>query len=106
MLLPLVFVMILAGNQLEAWLRARLWSAWQRLAALAGALVVGHDLLQHARLWRVEAMAQVFKPTPVDIRAAVINHADPPYITALAVGAALALVSLLVLLLLARKQHG
>ena len=106
LLLPVVFLMILAGNQLEGWLRARSWSAWQRLAALAGALVVGHDLLQHARLWRVEAMAQVFKPTPVDIRAAVINHADPPYITALVVGTVVALVSLLVLLIMARKRDG
>lgn len=106
LLVPLVFVMVLAAIQLENWLSLRQWSAWQKLAGLAGLAVVGHDLLQHARLWRVEAMAQVFKPAAVDIRAAVINHADPPYITALVVGTAAALVGLAALLVLARKRDG
>lgn len=106
MLLPVVFLIVLAANQLEAWLRSREWSAWWAGTGLAALLVMGHDLLQHARLWRVEAMAQVFPSTAVDIRAGVINHADPPYLTALAVGTVVALISGVILVALARKSRG
>lgn len=104
LLVPLTFLIVLAGNQFESWLKTRAWSAWQQAAALLCGLVVAHDLLQHLRLWRVENMALVFKSTPVDIHAGVINHADPSYLSALMIGLALTGVALVFLAVLAARQ--
>jgi hypothetical protein len=59
---------------------------------------MAHDLLQHARLWRVENMATLFTRTPVDIRAEVLLRHDPAYINALLLGFGISLLTLIVLI--------
>ena len=51
-------------------------------------------------------MADLFPSTQVDIRAVVTNHPDPPYLTALAVGLAGTLLTLVVVVILAVKERG
>jgi len=71
---------------MERFLRNRTMSFGLQLTTLTLVGLMAHDLLQHARLWRVENMATLFTRTPVNIRAQVILRADPPYTNALLVG--------------------
>ncbi len=86
LILPVVMTLVLGGVQMERFLRNKTRSFGPQLTTLMLVGLMAHDLLQHARLWRVENMATLFTRTPVNIRAQVILRADPPYTTALLVG--------------------
>ncbi len=106
MILPLVVLVVLGSVQMQRFFDEQgRWQGWrERLLALGLLALAGHDLFQHTRIWRVVHMADLFPSTPVDIRAAVTNHPDPPYFTALAVGLAGTLLTLVVLVILAVKS--
>jgi len=86
LILPVVMTLVLGGVQMERFLRNKTRSFGMQLTTLMLVGLMTHDLLQHARLWRVENMATLFTRTPVNIRAQVILRVDPPYTTALLVG--------------------
>jgi len=67
--------------------------------------VLGHDLLQHTRLWRVENMARLFDRTPVDITAQVLQRHDPVYSAALISGVVIALLGAAGLVYLAWREN-
>ena len=105
-IVPVVFLMVLAGIALERFLHARSWGLGTRIASLLVLGVTAHDLLQHARMWRVENMYLLFPSTPVDIRAAVLAQADPRYVSALMIGLGAAVVTLVFLLVMIRRENG
>jgi hypothetical protein len=98
LIIPVFITLILAAVNLERRLQfKRLSTGWQ-LLSLTAVGVMAHDLLQHARLWRVENMATLFTRTPVDIRAEVLLRHDPAYINALLLGFGISLLTLIVLI--------
>lgn len=105
-ILPLVFLIILGGIYLQDFLMtpgARLLT--QRILGLSLLALLTNDLYQHSRQWRVENMYSLFLSTLVDIRAKVVNHPDPPYITALIVGGTVSVLTLAVLLILSLLEN-
>lgn len=66
---------------------------------------MAYDLLQHARLWRLENMSQLFAVMPVGIRTQVLTIADAPYEASLKLGAAISLLVFLALAGLAAWQR-
>ena len=77
----------------------------ERIFSLCMLILLGHDLFQHSRIWRVTEMYNLFKSTAVDIRSEVINHPDPLYFNVLAIGAAVTVVTFIVLLTLTIREH-
>jgi hypothetical protein len=105
-ILPLVFLIILGSIYLQDFLTiqgARLFT--QRILGLSLLALLIHDLYQHTRLWRVKNMYSLFVSTPVDIRANVLNHPDPPYLTLLIVGGVVSLLTLAAMLVLSLFEH-
>lgn len=103
-IVPVIFLMVLAGIALERFLRSRDWGFGSRIAGLFVLGVTTHDLIQHVRLWRVENMKLLFPSTPVDIRAAVITSADPQYVSALLIGLGIAGLTFVYLLVMNRRE--
>ncbi len=104
-IVPVVILMVLAGIALDRFLRGSSWGLGTRIASLLVLGVTAHDLLQHARLWRVDNMDLLFTSTPVDIRAAVIAQADPQYVNVLLIGLGVAVVTLVFLLVMIRREN-
>ena len=104
-ILPVVMLLFLGGVQLERFLRSRTWDFQVHLAGLMLVGVMGHDLLQHARLWRVENMNLLFDRTPVEISADVLIRSDPTYFTALLVGLGVAALTLIFLVYKIHRQR-
>jgi hypothetical protein len=104
--LPLVVGLILAAIALQRWLDGRIRQPlWVTLLALAGVGYLGFDLARQALNWRLTAAAAVFPLTPVNLATKIVaNHADPPYTNLLLAGAAVTLVSGLVLVFLVWKE--
>jgi hypothetical protein len=86
LIIPVFMAIVVGGISLERWLRTNNLNYRSQLFALTLVGVMAHDLLQHARLWRVENMATLFPRTAVDIRTEIILRPDPPYINSLLIG--------------------
>jgi len=105
-ILPLVFLIVLGSINLQDYFTKQgTRPLTQRIFSLALLALLIHDLFQHTRLWRVRNMYTLFVSTRVDIRANVLDHPDPPYITALIAGSVVSLLTLVILLLLSLLQH-
>lgn len=101
-----LFLLTLAGRNFEDWLRTRPSLApAQVLLALAGTLLLAHDLFQHSRLWRVVKMYNLFNSKPADLTSQVIYYPDPPYYTALIAGLVVMLLALIFLILQVRRER-
>jgi len=106
-ILPLAILMLLAAIELQRWLDMRQPGWIERVGLLGGLLVIGHDLWQHLKVWQVTNAVSAFDLARVDLSIKVVaNHADPPYITMLAIGAAASLLTLIFLLVMARAEKG
>jgi len=100
----LMFLILISADQLEKFLRKYKPGIGGKLSASGLVVILIHDLLQHARLWRVENMSQIFTSTPVDISAEVLSVQDPVYTGALLAGFCVALLASSVLLFLIRRD--
>jgi hypothetical protein len=105
MVIPFVILLVVAGTSMERYVRLMQWNLGKQLAALLGVGVIAHDLLQHARLWRVSNMSQLFDVTPVDIRAEVLLRNDPSYIAALLGGLGVGVLTLIFLGIMIRRER-
>lgn len=106
LILPVVVLITLAGIKLQGFFTGHSAMSWRaRILSMALLVLLGHDLLQHSRIWRVANMGTLFASTPVDIRATVLSHPDPAYFAALGVGLAGSLLTLGVLIWLSRVER-
>jgi hypothetical protein len=106
LILPLVFLFVLAALRFESFLRQRRPPGPQvALLYLAGLVLMAHDLLQHSRFWRFTNMYQLFPNYPVQIVAQVVQRHDPLYFLSLGAGGAAALLALLYLLAQVRREN-
>jgi hypothetical protein len=102
--LPFVFVLILGIVAFDQWMQARPSHSGLKVIGLAGLGIIIHDLWQHLKAWQVTNAFPAFPLTPTDLSIKIVaNHPDPIYMTYLGVGAAVSLLSLVVLLVLARR---
>jgi hypothetical protein len=105
-ILPLVVLITLGSIHLQEYLVSLGCRSFvERIFSLCVLILMAHDLFQHSRIWRVTNMYSLFNSTPADIRSKVINHPDPLYYGALAIGAAGTLITFLVLLILSLRER-
>ncbi len=105
-ILPLVFLIVLGSIHLQDHLTKQGTRPLTQSIFLLGLLaLLLHDLFQHTRLWRVRNLYTLFASTPVDIRANVLMHPDPPYINALIVGSLVSLMTSVILVVLVLRQR-
>jgi hypothetical protein len=94
LILPLLTVAVLASASAQRWLDKRPTRLTERLVGLSLLVVLAQDLLQHARLWRLEVIAQSFSPIPPDLSLHIANRPDPTYLGLLGLGASVSVVTL------------
>ena len=105
--LPLLFLGTFAASQVQAWLDLRRLGPWRRAVVLAALAVFIHDLVQHARLWRVEHVYESFLEAPLDYSLQIVTRSDPTYVTILVLSSLVSLLSLAYvvrILFLARRE--
>lgn len=94
LILPLLFIIAVASTQIQSWLDRRFSSPWYHFSLILLLAILGHDLFQHARLWRVEYVFEAFSAEPLDLSLHIANQIDPPYIIVLVVSWTLSLIAL------------
>lgn len=76
-LLPLLFVAVLAASQMEAWLRERPSRARTALG-IAGAVLLALSLGAHSRLWRLESLEEMLPARKGRLEIGVASLPEPP----------------------------
>ena len=84
LILPLLILMVLSVRTLQSWLAERRLGFGSHALLLALLVILTHDLIQHARLWRVEHVFEAFPPAALDTTLHIVDRADPVYIAVLA----------------------
>jgi hypothetical protein len=106
MIMPIVMLIFISSISAQAWLMRRQWSLKERIVSVAFLIILGQDLLQHARMWRLENLARAL-PTPAwtlvkDIK--IANYSDPIYTTVLGISIVITVIALVVLLITVLTQ--
>jgi hypothetical protein len=103
--LPLTFLLVIAGQMFNLWQDTLKQRAHKWIIVGCVVILIIHDLFQHARLWRVDRLDTLFEKLDVPMIADVATKSDPPYITAIIIGTAISTVTLVILIILSRKNH-
>ncbi|HTX80400.1 MAG TPA: hypothetical protein VMC62_12055 [Longilinea sp.] len=103
--LPYVFVMVIAAINLQRWL-SRLSHPWiLQIITLPMLAALAYDLYRHFLLWNLASAAKAFQETPVNLAIKVVNnHPDPQYLTVVAIGAGISLVTGAILIYLGARE--
>lgn len=79
-----------------------------QLTTIGFILVGGNDLWQNYRVWRITKVSTIYPQISYNrLNYYITNHSDPPYITAIALGTAISILSIALVLFLAywQRQH-
>ncbi len=99
-IIPLLFLIVIGGDTFNQWWQALKGRSLYWLVFLAIEVILLHDLIQHARLWRLDRLRTIFETTSIPLIAEVVSRSDPPYIRALIVGGSVSILSVLLLIIL------
>jgi len=106
LIVPVVFLIILASIQFDSFLKEQGQAGWEKKAMmLIGGALMTYDLIYHSRVWSLENYGTSKRATDI-IEVAVGNHPDPPYLAMLIAGSACTLVTLIALGFLASRERG
>ena len=104
--LPLFVMIVMGATALDRHLRQASVLAWHRVLASVALVFVALDIAASIRLWRVAISSGLFGPMAIDLPgAAIANHADPAYSTAILAGLAITLATAAVLLVLVARER-
>lgn len=103
--LPLVFLLIMAGETFNHWQGGIKHQLEKWIILISVVIISVHDLLQHARFWRVDRLDTLFEKLDVPMIADVAMKSDPPYITAIIAGTVISTLTLAMLIILARRNR-
>ncbi len=106
MIMPIVMLIFISSISSQDWLMRRQQCLKGRIVSMAFLIVLGQDLLQHARMWRLENLARAF-PIPEwtlveDIR--IANYSDPIYTKVLGISLAITVIAIVVSLIILITQ--
>ena len=91
---PLLAMVVMASEGLQTWLDRVRPGGGVRLAMTGLALILVQDLVQHARLWRLELVAQALPAEALDAGLHIANRPDPPYTFILIISGVISLIAI------------
>jgi hypothetical protein len=106
-LIPVVFLIILASIQLQNWIKDRNNDDWmERVAVLFGLVFIGYDLFEHSRAWRLSNFStNVLERFTDVVRVPLVNRPDPPYTISIIAGLTVTVLVSIVLALLTLRER-
>lgn len=105
LIIPLVFLITLAGIQFQSLINEWDQKGWEKkVVILFGAALMAYDLISDSRIWSLQNYSISQRATDV-IEVAVGNYSDPSYTTTLMIGFACTIITLMVLVFFAYREH-
>ena len=106
-ILPVVFLIILASLQFQNWIKGRHNADWmERAAVLFGLVFIGYDLFEHSRAWRLVTMSSKVLEKFTDVVVVpLVNRPDPAYVASIIAGLALTVIAFILLVLFTLRER-
>ena len=105
LIVPLVFLIILAGIQFQSLLNEWVKKNWDNaIAVLFGMALMAYDLFYNSRVWSLTNYSDSARATDV-IEVSVANYPDPSYLVTLVIGFTCTLLTLGALAFLAHREQ-
>ncbi len=106
-LVPVVFLIILASIQLQDWINHQNYEGWmERVAVVIGLAFIGYDLFEHSRAWRLSIFStKVLERFTEVVSVPLVNRPDPPYIISIVAGLALTVSAAIILAVLTLREQ-
>jgi hypothetical protein len=106
-LIPFVFLIVLASLQLQKWIEGRSYEGWMEKVAVAFGLVfIGVDLFEHSRAWRVSTLSsKVLEKFTDVVQVPLVNRPDPAYTISIISGLALTVITVIILTVLTLRER-
>lgn len=109
LIVPVVVLLIVGVIAFQRFLDQRRMKPLEQIILLVVAALLGHDLLQHMRMWRIrylDTLTDVFPKFPVDLSLhQVANHPDPLYTSLIVVGAVISAAALAFLIFMSLRRE-
>lgn len=96
LIMPLVLLIIFASIRAQRWLAERSLHSIDRMIYLGLFIVIGHDMVQHARVWRIENLAKALPEPTAELLTsiAISNQPDPAYFLIFGISFAISVAAL------------
>jgi hypothetical protein len=106
-LIPFVFLIVLASIQLQKWIKGRNYEGWMERVAMASGLVfIGVDLFEHSRAWRLATMSSKVLEKFTDVVVVpLVNRPDPAYVASIITGVALTMIAFILLVVFTLRER-
>lgn len=109
LIVPVVMLSVLAVLEFQRWLNRRRLSVRGSVAALAAVFLLGFDLQQHLKIWRIrylDGLTNVFPKIPTDLSLhRVANHPDPLYTNLFFAGLVVSILALAFLVWMVLRER-
>ncbi|HEY45596.1 MAG: hypothetical protein AMJ88_13945 [Anaerolineae bacterium SM23_ 63] len=97
LIMSVVGVIFIAAISAQGWLSTRVQSITKRFISLTFFIIMGHDILRHVRIWRVDNFARAL-PDPdrvfvSDIQ--ILNQPDPTYVWIIGISTAVTVITII-----------
>ena len=97
LIMPILTLIFIAVINAQGWLSTRVQSITKRFIGLTIFIIMGHDILRHVRIWRVDNFARAL-PDPdrvfvSDIQ--ILNQPDPTYVWIIGISAAVTAITIM-----------
>jgi hypothetical protein len=103
---PAVLLILMAGLQLNEWIRGGQLTRWQRLIACSLVGLLAIDISSSVRLLRLTESKRLFHASPIaDAASSLAHRADRAYSTMLLVGLAITVVTAIALVTLSIREN-
>ena len=107
LLLPFLFVLTAGTAALQQWLKGKRIEKGLNLAMCLGLIPALAELWIHLNTWKVTEAFQAFPYTHTDLTIKIVaNHPDQPYTTGLLIGAAVSIISGILIIFRVWKEEG
>ena len=104
LLLPFLFILLAGVVSLQQWLKGKRIKKGLNMVLTIGLIPAIAELGMHLNTWKVTEAFQSFPYTHTDLTIkTVANHPDRPYTTGLLIGAAVSLISAIIIILRTRE---
>lgn len=107
LIVPIVMLIFIASISSQKWLAKRKTDLPERMIFIAFFVFLGQDLLQHARMWRIENLARALPISEWNLveTLRIVNRPDPIYMAVLWISLGITISTIIVISIILLKQQ-
>ena len=107
LIIPIITLIFVASISSQNWLAERKANLPERMISIAFLVILGQDLLQHARMWRIVNLARALPISEWNLveTLRIVNRPDPSYMSVLWISLGITVSTIIAIFIILLKQR-